>query len=160
MSMTPTATAPHSVVASGASANAPPSKSNSIGVQDVAGPTSTNKLSSDHKREENPNSSLIPESSHGTPKVNDEEFIKKVVNKAVQEVIQDETYVHDATNQWTNRIVEMLVRSFVQTDRDNKYIGMFLFHYPIYYQLHHKFIFIMLLTCHPYIFVLRVQLPV
>lgn len=57
------------------------------------------------------------------PKVSDESFIKKIVNKAVQDVIQDETYSHEATSVWTNKIVELLVRTLVNIDRDNKYIG-------------------------------------
>lgn len=61
-------------------------------------------------------------------KVSDEEFIKRIVNKAVQDIIQDEEYSHEATSLWTNKIVELLVRSFVNMDRDNKYIGTL--HHP------------------------------
>lgn len=57
------------------------------------------------------------------PKVSDEAFIKKVVTKAVQDVIQEEKYSHEATSVWANKIVELLVRTFVNIDRDNKYIG-------------------------------------
>lgn len=55
-------------------------------------------------------------------KVSDEALIKKIVNQAVQDIIQDEPYSHEATRIWTNKIVEKLVRTLVQIDRDNKYI--------------------------------------
>lgn len=55
-------------------------------------------------------------------KVSDGDYIKKIVNETVQEVIQDSPYSHEATNSWTNKIVESLVRLLVQIDRDNKYI--------------------------------------
>lgn len=53
----------------------------------------------------------------------DEDFIKEIVEKAVDDVIQDATYSHDATNVWANKIAELLVRTLVNVDRDNKYIG-------------------------------------
>ncbi|PXF48419.1 Dynein light chain Tctex-type 1 [Gracilariopsis chorda] len=52
----------------------------------------------------------------------DEDFIKEIVEKAVDDVIQDATYSHDATNVWANKIAELLVRTLVNVDRDNKYI--------------------------------------
>lgn len=58
-------------------------------------------------------------------RVSDEDFIKRIVSKTVQDTIKDDPYSHDATNRWTNDIVETLVRSLVQIDRDNKYIGGF-----------------------------------
>lgn len=58
-------------------------------------------------------------------RVSDEDFIKRIVSKTVQDTIKDASYSHDATNGWTNDIVETLVRSLVQIDRDNKYIGEF-----------------------------------
>lgn len=59
----------------------------------------------------------------GPGKTWDEEFIKDVVNKTVDEVIQNSGYSHDATNVWVNQIVEIVVRALVKVDRDNKYIG-------------------------------------
>lgn len=55
-------------------------------------------------------------------KVNDEGFIRGIVNNAVDEVIDTAGYSHDATDVWTNKIVETLVRALVQYDRDYKYI--------------------------------------
>ncbi|CAN8073014.1 unnamed protein product [Agarophyton chilense] len=52
----------------------------------------------------------------------DEDFIKEIVDKAVDDVIQDSTYSHDATNVWANKIAELVVRTLVNVDRDNKYI--------------------------------------
>lgn len=63
-----------------------------------------------------------PTTESGTQKVADEDFIKRIVNKAVQDVIEDEPYSHDASSLWTNKIAELLVRTFVNIDRDNKYI--------------------------------------
>lgn len=59
----------------------------------------------------------------GPGKTWDEEFIKDVVNKTVDDVIQNAGYSHDATNVWVNQIVEIVVRALVKVDRDNKYIG-------------------------------------
>lgn len=56
-----------------------------------------------------------------TPECN-EEFVRGAVNQAVTDTIADSPYVHDATTQWTNTIVESLVRKFVNINRDNKYI--------------------------------------
>lgn len=52
----------------------------------------------------------------------DEAFVRASVNDAVTEIIGDASYTHDSTTQWTNSIVENLVRKFVNIDRDNKYI--------------------------------------
>lgn len=52
----------------------------------------------------------------------DEGFVRSAVNQAVTDTIADSPYVHDSTTQWTNTIVESLVRKFVNIDRDNKYI--------------------------------------
>lgn len=60
----------------------------------------------------------------GSSKPWGEEFIKDVVNKTVNEVIRDSEYSHEATSMWVNQIVEIVVRSLVKVDRDNKYIGM------------------------------------
>lgn len=59
----------------------------------------------------------------------DEDFIKDVVNKTVDDVIRDSEYAHEATSMWVNQIVEIVVRSLVKVDRDNKYIGKHL-HFP------------------------------
>lgn len=59
----------------------------------------------------------------GQAKPWDEQFIKGVVNKTVDDVIQDAGYSHEATNMWVNQIVEFVVRALVKVDRDNKYIG-------------------------------------
>lgn len=56
-------------------------------------------------------------------KISDEQFIKDVVNRTVDDVIRDAGYSHDATNVWVNQIVEIVVRALVKVDRDNKYIG-------------------------------------
>lgn len=56
-------------------------------------------------------------------KISDEQFIKDVVNKTVDDVIRDGSYSHDATSVWVNQIVEIVVRALVKVDRDNKYIG-------------------------------------
>ncbi len=55
----------------------------------------------------------------------DEAFVRGAVNDAVAETIGDASYTHDTTTQWTNSIVESLVRKFVNIDRENKYIGMY-----------------------------------
>lgn len=55
-------------------------------------------------------------------KVNDDGFVRGIVNNAVNEVISNAVYSHEATELWTNKIVETLVRSLVQYDRDYKYI--------------------------------------
>eukprot|EP00177_Eucheuma_denticulatum_P000497 GFKZ01000874.1.p1 GENE.GFKZ01000874.1~~GFKZ01000874.1.p1 ORF type:complete len:160 (-),score=21.20 GFKZ01000874.1:304-783(-) len=55
-------------------------------------------------------------------KITDEHFIKDVVNKTVDQVIRDAGYSHEATSIWVNQIVEIVVRSLVKVDRDNKYI--------------------------------------
>jgi len=52
----------------------------------------------------------------------DEGFVRNAVNEAVSDTIGDSVYLHEATTQWTNSIVESLVRKFVNIDRDNKYI--------------------------------------
>lgn len=52
----------------------------------------------------------------------DGEYIKQLVNKVVDEVIRDAAYSHHATNTWTNKIVESLVKALVTIDKDNKYI--------------------------------------
>lgn len=59
---------------------------------------------------------------HQPQLVTNGEYVKKVVNKTVQDIIQDAPYSHISTNDWTNKIVETLVRTLVATDRDNKYI--------------------------------------
>lgn len=51
-----------------------------------------------------------------------ETFVRTAVNQAVAETIGESPYIHDSTTQWTNTIVESLVRKFVSIDRDNKYI--------------------------------------
>lgn len=73
-----------------------------------------------------------PTTESGTQKVADEDFIKRIVNKAVQDVIEDEPYSHDASSLWTNKIAELLVRTFVNIDRDNKYIGMLSHPLPVH----------------------------
>lgn len=55
----------------------------------------------------------------------DEQYIRKAVASAVQDTVKDEPYSHEATSDWTNAIVESLVKTLVQVDRDNKYIGSF-----------------------------------
>ena len=55
--------------------------------------------------------------------VSDESFVRETVNEVVGTTIRDATYAHEATSEWTNNIVEGLVRKFVGIDRDNKYIG-------------------------------------
>lgn len=67
----------------------------------------------------------IPASGGGgaQSKISDEQFIKDVVNKTVDDVIRDASYSHDATSLWVNQIVEIVVRALVKVDRDNKYIG-------------------------------------
>lgn len=55
--------------------------------------------------------------------VNDENFVKEAVNEGVANAIGEASYSHEATSEWTNTIVESLVRKFVNIDRDNKYIG-------------------------------------
>lgn len=54
----------------------------------------------------------------------DEDFIKDVVNKTVDDVIRDAGYTHEDTSMWVNQIVEIVVRALVKVDRENKYIGM------------------------------------
>ncbi|CDF40655.1 Dynein light chain Tctex-type [Chondrus crispus] len=64
----------------------------------------------------------IPGAVPGPSKPWGEDFIKDVVNKTVDEVIRDSDYSHEATSIWVNQIVEIVVRSLVKVDRDNKYI--------------------------------------
>lgn len=68
----------------------------------------------------------IPGAVPGPSKPWGEDFIKDVVNKTVDEVIRDSDYSHEATSIWVNQIVEIVVRSLVKVDRDNKYIGMYM----------------------------------
>lgn len=60
---------------------------------------------------------------NGASHVCDEAFVRAAVNEAVGDTIGDAPYLHDSTTQWTNTIVESLVRKFVTLDRENKYIG-------------------------------------
>lgn len=81
---------------------------------------------SEHSKDDLASKASTAQDAAPPQKVSDEEFIKKLVNKAVKDTIKDEVYSHDATSVWTNKIVELLVRNFVQIDRENKYIGMLL----------------------------------
>lgn len=101
-----------------------------------SGPTPYNSVGHPNS---SPDGTALPTESP-PPKVNDEQYVRKIVNKAVEETILDQPYSHEATSAWTNSIVESLVKSLVQLDRDNKYIGMNLFTPMLQYhsRFHHS----------------------